>query len=231
MPTTTYGLDYRRRQLRREDLDASSFHAADALGAKRRRKGLEFLSSHIQCTNSLFVADLTTRLWSSRVRLTKRPAEMPETMPERTTERDSLQLPAITPDNPTTPAFWMAEGRYRNVLADREIEKQRELSVGKSAVPRRKVSGSVVPHPSKAGFVDIPNADWMQPAARAVPKETAETPTRSIPETPPETETEKEIAEYKRYEPSGVDAMKSLFMRPPVPPQRTRRVYRLHHLT
>lgn len=210
-------------------------------------------------SNELYCfTDLKHRLLSSKIRLSKRAPEL-HTKRKDTTSINKLiehsQSSSIVPDNPSTPAFWIAEGRYRrHFFAARENEKQKILDSDSREKSTRKIKPDE-PHPSRICYAPVygmhtglqPKIVTTMPVSLSEEAQKRETKEEEI-----EGESEKELKETTKVKseegeetgleswcskgrerhpvPQRVDMTKTILMREPVPPRQPRRIYRYHHI-
>lgn len=184
------------------------------------------------------IADLKRKLLSSPIRLSKQLPEMPKARRDSIADYRAADLKLARsnlPDNPATPAFWIAEGRYRHHLfAQREVDKQKRMLSSQTTATSRLKSDET--HPSKIYFVDVYGSRGA--VHKAHHKTTSEPPKHEQIEEPKPEKGEKEETKpvdklVAERPPPGkrLDAMKGLTMKEPVPPQQPRRIYRYHHIT
>lgn len=170
----------------------------------------------------LFTLELKTRLLASKIRLSKRP---PELLPKRKISEISLRPAPLSvstiPDNPTTPAFWIAEGRYRrHLFEERESERRALLEESSVGLGQKREQR----HASKLCFID-PRQVFS----------TARQPPVVVPHDDAPQVEEKSIEQMEEQPPDigqSSDNMKYYLppMREPVAPHECRKIRRFHHI-
>lgn len=130
--------------------------------------------------------------------------------------KETSAPPAVIPDNPKTPAFWIAEGQFR-----RHLFSERAAHL----LEKPRVQKYDTRHPSKLYSVEV----WgTQPSQRET----------SIAETSPAAELEEIALKKEVTRKEAAPAERPLLpdmtylppMKEPVPPHQPRRVLRSHHI-